>query len=187
MPAQVRALYDRLRSYRHLGLRVAAIYLLRPDERAEPSYEKRLLRNPQEILELVRSGQVDQVFAALPLEQAAQLREIQEWLGDEPVALHFVPDLAELATLRGNIEEFDGLQLISLQSSPLDGWNALIKRTVDLALSMIALIIFLPLMVDDRRGDQVLVAGASFVPSDTHGTGSPAIRADQISHHGRQC
>jgi Undecaprenyl-phosphate glucose phosphotransferase len=147
MPAQVRALYDRLRSYRHLGLRVAAIYLLRPDERAEPSYEKRLLRNPQEILELVRSGQVDQVFAALPLAQAAELREIQEWLGDEPVALHFVPDLAELATLRGNIEEFDGLQLISLQSSPLDGWNALIKRTVDLALSMIALIIFLPFML----------------------------------------
>jgi exopolysaccharide biosynthesis polyprenyl glycosylphosphotransferase len=49
--------------------------------------------------------------------------------------------------LRGNIEEFDGLQLISLQSSPMDGWNALIKRTVDLALSMIALIMFLPLML----------------------------------------
>ena len=95
---------------------------------------------------MVRSGQVDQVFAALPLAQAAKLRDIQEWLGDEPVALHFVPDLAELATLRGNIEEFDGLHLISLQSSPLDGWNALMKRTLDLALSIIALIIFLPLM-----------------------------------------
>ena len=47
MPVQVRALYDRLRSYRHLGLRVAAIYLLRPDERAEASYEKRLLKKPQ--------------------------------------------------------------------------------------------------------------------------------------------
>jgi hypothetical protein len=43
------------------------------------------------------------------LEQASKLREIQEWLGDEPVTLHFVPDLHELATLGGYIEDFDGL------------------------------------------------------------------------------
>ncbi|MGH7874982.1 MAG: undecaprenyl-phosphate glucose phosphotransferase [Candidatus Binatia bacterium] len=146
MPAQVRALFDRLRSYRHLGLRVAAIYFLQPDERADPSYEKRLLRSPQQVSEWVRSGRVDQVFAALPLEQASKVREIQEWLGDEPVTLHLVPDLAELATLRGDIEVFDGLHLISLQSSPLNGWNALMKRTLDVVLSIIALIVFLPVM-----------------------------------------
>ncbi|HVO96008.1 MAG TPA: hypothetical protein VMT22_24345, partial [Terriglobales bacterium] len=56
MPVQVRALFDRIRSYRRLGLRIVAIYLLTPDEQAALSYESRLLRSPQEFSELIRSG-----------------------------------------------------------------------------------------------------------------------------------
>jgi exopolysaccharide biosynthesis polyprenyl glycosylphosphotransferase len=37
--------------------------------------------------------------------------------------------------------------VISLQSSPLYGWNALLKRTVDLVIGLLALIVFLPVMV----------------------------------------
>jgi Undecaprenyl-phosphate glucose phosphotransferase len=86
------------------------------------------------------------VFVALPLAQAARLKEIQAWLGDEPVALHFVPDLGDLATMRGSIEEFDGLQIISLQSSPHSGWNVLSKRIVDLTVGAVALLVFAPVM-----------------------------------------
>jgi Undecaprenyl-phosphate glucose phosphotransferase len=105
------------------------------------------LKNEQELTELSRRGGIDQVFVALPLDQAAKLREIQDWLGDEPVALHFVPDLGALATLRGSVEEFDGLQIISLQSSPHAGWNAFLKRGLDLSLGATALVIFAPLML----------------------------------------
>jgi len=94
----------------------------------------------------VRRGAVDQVFVALPLAQASRLKDIQEWLGDEPVALYFVPDLGELATLRSSVEEFDGLQIISLQSSPHNGWNVLSKRFVDISVGGIALLIFAPVM-----------------------------------------
>ena len=38
------------------------------------------------------------------------------------------------------------MQIISLQSSPLDGWNALLKRTIDVALGGLALWVFAPLM-----------------------------------------
>ena len=82
----------------------------------------------------------------MPLEQAAKLREIQEWLGDEPVTLHFVPDLHALATLGGYIEDFDGLQIVTLQSSPLTGWNSLFKRGVDLVAASLALLICAPVM-----------------------------------------
>jgi exopolysaccharide biosynthesis polyprenyl glycosylphosphotransferase len=58
-----------------------------------------------------------------------------------------VPDLGEIATLRGNVEEFDGLQIISLQSSPHGGWNAVLKRGLDLILGAPALVIFAPIML----------------------------------------
>src|SRR5262245_57227540 len=147
MPAQAQALLSRIRSYRHLGLRVAGLYLVEPGDSANFPSGINLVQNPDEVLQLVRRGAVDQVFVALPLAQASKLQEIQTWLGDEPVALHFVPDLGELATLRGSVEEFDGLQIISLQSSPHNGWNVLSKRLVDITVGGLALLIFAPVMV----------------------------------------
>jgi len=146
MPAQAQVLLSRILSYRHLGMRVAGLYLIEPGESADFASGINLIRNPHELSELVRRGAVDQVFVALPLAHASKLKEIQAWLGDEPVALDFVPDLGELATLRGNVEEFDGLQIISLQASPHNGWNVLSKRFVDITVGGLALLIFAPLM-----------------------------------------
>ncbi len=146
MPTQAQALLSRIRSYRHLGMRVAGLYLVEPGDSAEFASGINLIRNPDELSQLVRRGAVDQVFVALPLAQASRLKDIQAWLGDEPVALYFVPDLDELATLRGSIEEFDGLQIISLQSSPHNGWNVMSKRLVDISAGGLALLIFAPLM-----------------------------------------
>ena len=146
MPAQAQALLSRIRSYRHLGLRVAGLYLIEPDDSADFALGIDLIRSPDEVSRLVRSGAVDQVFVALPLAQAWMLKDVQAWLGDEPVALYFVPDLDELATLRGSVEEFDGMQIISLQSSPHNGWNILSKRFVDITVGGLALLIFAPVM-----------------------------------------
>lgn len=146
MPAQARALLSRIKTYRHLGLRVAGVYLVERDSRAEIGSNVNLVGSPDEVTQLVRSGAVDQVFVALPLAQAHRLNDIQAWLGDEPVALYFVPDLGQIATLRGSGEEFDGLHIISLQSSPHNGWNVLTKRLVDITLGATALLIFAPAM-----------------------------------------
>jgi Undecaprenyl-phosphate glucose phosphotransferase len=86
------------------------------------------------------------VFVAFPLEESARLSEVQSWLGDEPVTLFYVPDLGEFAKLRGRVEEFDDLHIVTLQASPLDGWNAGLKRAVDLLIAGNVLILFSPLM-----------------------------------------
>jgi exopolysaccharide biosynthesis polyprenyl glycosylphosphotransferase len=54
--------------------------------------------------------------------------------------------LGQLAKLRSNVEEFDGMQIISLQASPLYGWNSVLKRTMDLIVGGLALLISLPAM-----------------------------------------
>jgi len=146
-PVLANSLVNRLKSYKRLGLRIVAIYLTEGELAAGPKEGVDRIIGRGELNELIHHGAIDQIFVALPLEQAAKLREIQEWLGDEPVTLHFVPDLGEIATLRGSVEEFDGLQIISLQSSPHGGWNAFLKRGLDLSLGAIALVVFAPLML----------------------------------------
>jgi Undecaprenyl-phosphate glucose phosphotransferase len=145
-PSLAGALVNRLKSYKRLGLRIVGIYLTEGQLAAGSSDGAERITGAEELAKLVRGGAIDQVFVALPLEQAPKLREIYEWLGDEPVALHYVPDLGDLATLRGRIEEFDGIQIINLQSSPLSGWNAFVKRGLDLSLGVLAFVILAPLM-----------------------------------------
>jgi Undecaprenyl-phosphate glucose phosphotransferase len=146
MRAQADALLARFRAYRYLGLRIRGIFMLDEDNETKIASDAEWIRSPNQLADIVRTGEIDQVFVALPLEQASKLPEILEWLGDEPVTLHFVPDLHELATLGGHFEDFDGLQIVTLQSSPLAGWNAALKRAADLVLGGLALLICTPVM-----------------------------------------
>ncbi|HXF76905.1 MAG TPA: undecaprenyl-phosphate glucose phosphotransferase [Methylomirabilota bacterium] len=140
------ALASRLASYKRLGLRVVGIYLTEGELPPSANQGVSRIASEEDLMRVIRNGAIDQIFVALPLEQAPKLRSIQEMLGDEPVTLHYVPDLGDLATLHGSVEEFDGLQIISLQSTPLAGWNAFLKRALDLSLGTSALILLAPLM-----------------------------------------
>jgi Undecaprenyl-phosphate glucose phosphotransferase len=146
-PKQARDLLHKLEWYRHLGFHIRGIYFTEEWRLERPPDGVQVLEARDELLKLIRHGSVDQIFVALPLEQASRVRDIQQWLGDEPITLHFVPDFGKLATLRGSMEELDGLSIITLQSSPLYGWNSLLKRTMDILLGCLAFWVFAPVML----------------------------------------
>jgi len=146
-PLQIDQLKQKLLTYRQFGLSIAGIYLTEPAAVGMTLAPGEYLRDTTELRGLVKSGTIDQVFVTLPLDQAGKLAEIQQWLDDEPIALHFIPDLGDLAKLRGRMEEFDGLPIISLQSSPLHGWNSCLKRAMDLSIGGLTLVLFSPLML----------------------------------------
>jgi Undecaprenyl-phosphate glucose phosphotransferase len=145
-PAQAIELLGKLVWYRHLGLEVSGIFFTDEWNLGPEPKGVRILRTRAELERVVHDRAVDQIFITLPLDQASKLAEIQQWLGDDPITVYYVPDFGQFAKLRGSVEEFDGLQIISLQSSPLDGWNALLKRTIDVSLGGLALWVFAPLM-----------------------------------------
>jgi exopolysaccharide biosynthesis polyprenyl glycosylphosphotransferase len=89
---------------------------------------------------------IDVVFVALPYSEYGRLGAILMTIGDDPVTIHLVPDVYGLATLRGGIEEFEGVPLIHLRESPLHGWNLVLKRTVDLVVGGLGLVVAAPVM-----------------------------------------
>ncbi|MEE8109674.1 MAG: undecaprenyl-phosphate glucose phosphotransferase, partial [bacterium] len=98
----------------------------------------------QETIERLRA---DQLFIALPMEAQGRLQQILEGLGEELIDIKVVPDFLQFMKLNAGIEDFDGLPVISLRESPLFGMNRLIKRTADVLISTLALILFSPLMI----------------------------------------
>jgi Undecaprenyl-phosphate glucose phosphotransferase len=144
--AQSERFLERLRANRHLGHRVVALCLVEGAGGRKFDDHLTVVFDLADLFKLVKTTQVDGIFVALPLEQSSRLREIQEWLADEPVDLYFVPDMGRLARLHGNIEEFDGMQIISMRASGLFGWNAVLKRGMDLLIGTLTLGLFLPAM-----------------------------------------
>ena len=100
----------------------------------------------EEIRAVLTSRPVDIVIIALPHVDYARLGAVLNEIGDEPVTIHFVPDLFSLASLRGGVEEFESVPFIHLRESPLYGWNRVLKRAVDVGLGALALGLALPVM-----------------------------------------
>jgi Undecaprenyl-phosphate glucose phosphotransferase len=100
-----------------------------------------------EDLRAVLDGQeVEVVIVALPHADYTRVGDILRDIGDDPVAIHLVPDVFSLVSLRAGIEEFEGVPLIYLRESPLHGWNRVLKRAFDLVVGGAAFLVFLPVM-----------------------------------------
>ncbi|HEX4922512.1 MAG TPA: exopolysaccharide biosynthesis polyprenyl glycosylphosphotransferase, partial [Bdellovibrionales bacterium] len=55
--------------------------------------------------------------------------------------------ISQYSILGFEVEEFDGLPILTLNQSPIVGWNAVTKRISDIVYSLVALILFSPLML----------------------------------------
>ena len=88
------------------------------------------LKDTAELNRLVKSGTVDQIFVTLPLEQAGKLVEIQQWLDDEPITLHFIPDVGrpgETSRSNGGIRRITNHQSTNLTAA----WVEFVSQTND--------------------------------------------------------
>ncbi len=94
---------------------------------------------------VVSEQHIDQVVIALDRSDPVSPTKLLRELHDTTAAVRFVPDLLGMETVRGGIEDFDGLPMIRLVESPLVGWNAVAKRVVDLVGSSAALVLGAPL------------------------------------------
>ncbi len=133
-----------LRQRPDVGIQVLGVV---GDEKDAADLGARRLGGYGDLRAILDQGSVDHVILALPHEDYVRLGMILDEVGDEPVTIHFVPDLLRFASLRGGVEEFQGLPFIHLRESPLYGWNLVLKRGFDLACGSLALLLAAPAML----------------------------------------
>ena len=100
----------------------------------------------EDLHQVLKQGGIDQVFIALPFRLHERIRDILASLRNELVNIKVVSDLCDFVTLRGGVEELDGLPIINIQDTPLLGWGKIAKRAMDIVLSSIGfLVLSLPM------------------------------------------
>ncbi len=100
-----------------------------------------LLGTIDEAADIATREAVDHLYVALPPEQHVQMLALIESTSRECVDVKVVPDLLQVIALRARLEDLDGVPVININDVPLQGFNSIVKRAIDVAISGAALVI----------------------------------------------
>lgn len=106
----------------------------------------KVLGTIDEMDEIVRRENLDGLIVTLPLASHQRLKDLLLECEELHVDLRFVPDYFELMTSRVAVSDLEGVPLLGIRECPLDGWNRLWKRSFDLVVSSIGLLLLSPLL-----------------------------------------
>jgi len=143
-----RLVADRILEHRELGYQIVGFV---DDKAAGDHLGYRglpLLGTIEEASDISVREAIDHLYVALPPDQHVQMLQLIENTSRECVDVKVVPDLLQVIALRARLEDLDGLPVININDVPLQGFNAIVKRGIDMVISAIALLFLaLPLGV----------------------------------------
>jgi Undecaprenyl-phosphate glucose phosphotransferase len=119
-------------------------YVDRPD--VSPPDDLPILGNVDDLPDLVERMAIDFVFICLPLRRYSEVRRVYAALSNVVVDVQLVPDLPNLGGMRLRTSQIGDLVFHGVREDPHAGWNRVVKRTTDLVLGTVALIVAAPVM-----------------------------------------
>jgi Undecaprenyl-phosphate glucose phosphotransferase len=140
-----RAVVDKLAEHPEAGLRVVGLADDDPAKLGTSYQGVPVLGSTAEAARLSEEYRVDTVFLALPLEAHRTMLDVLKEVARTVPDVRVVPDLLQYITFRAGVEDFDGLPVVHLTSVPLSGWMSLVKRSLDIWISAVALLLLCPL------------------------------------------
>ncbi len=94
--------------------------------------------------EVVQEYHLDRAIICLPWQSHRTVVRLLNDCERVGIQAQVIPDLFQLTKNQIEMEELNGIPLISSRQVTITGWNRLVKRTVDLVLSIVGLTVTLP-------------------------------------------
>ena len=105
------------------------------------------LGESQDILVLVRTHRLDTLFISSPTVPNDTILQILHACEGVPVQINVLPELSEFIRGGTAITFFEGLPVLQLRETPMQGVSGIVKRLIDIVFSAFALIALSPLML----------------------------------------
>jgi Undecaprenyl-phosphate glucose phosphotransferase len=136
-----RLVADKILEHRELGYQIVGFV----DNRAGGDHlgyrGLPLLGTIEEAAPIALRESIDHLYVALPPEQHLQMIDLIEATSRECIDVKVVPDLLQVIALRARLEDLDGVPVINVNDVPLQGFNSLVKRAIDVAMSAVLLVL----------------------------------------------
>lgn len=138
---------DRIKLFPQWGYHIVGILDDNVDMDTKYRGEKVLGRISQ-LEEIIAGNDLDEIVITLGIEEYMKLERIVAICEKSGVHTKFIPDYNNIIPTRPYIEDVQGLPVINIRHVPLSSLsNRFVKRTMDIVLGVLALILFSPIML----------------------------------------
>jgi Undecaprenyl-phosphate glucose phosphotransferase len=142
-----RLVADKIIEHRELGYQIVGFVDDRPGDhlgyRGLP-----LLGTIDETTEIAAREQIDHLYVALPPEQHVKTIGLLDATSRECIDVKVVPDLLQVIALKARMWDLDGVPVIDVNDVPLQGFNSIVKRVLDIVISLLLLgVLAIPLAI----------------------------------------
>ena len=100
----------------------------------------------EKVSNFIKTNKVDEILQCEDIGQEKSL-ELVEFCNEHHIVYKYVPSLFEAQAINVEIQHLGGVPIIELKRTPLDGWRKILKRVFDILGSILAIIIFSPIML----------------------------------------
>jgi exopolysaccharide biosynthesis polyprenyl glycosylphosphotransferase len=108
-------------------------------------YQGKVLGTIGDITAILKKNVVDEVIVAIPRNMLADVNDIAVACEEEGVKFRFMADIFNLSAARVSLASLAGVPLLTLEPVALDESKLLLKRFIDLTLTLLFLPFFLPI------------------------------------------
>jgi len=97
--------------------------------------------------DLAKQLRIDQVFLAVSGGSRPAFLRLIKLCEDQNLEFKIVPDLLDVMSTRVSVDAIDGVPLVGIRHNRLRGVNAALKRSIDVAVSAVLLLVLSPLLL----------------------------------------
>ncbi len=107
-----------------------------------------ILGNTGKLKSILKSNIIDNVIIALPMKDADKILNIFKTCDNFGVRAELIPHYADIISENSSVRKIKNFTLIGTHNMPLENmFNRFLKRLIDFSLSLVALIVFSPLIL----------------------------------------
>jgi exopolysaccharide biosynthesis polyprenyl glycosylphosphotransferase len=97
--------------------------------------------------EIIDTYKVEEIIVALPASEHDGVNQVISLCQERQVAFTLLPDVFELPLATLDVQQLNGVPLISFNYNKLTGWNYFIKRSIDVFGALVGILLSSPFMI----------------------------------------
>jgi putative colanic acid biosynthesis UDP-glucose lipid carrier transferase len=141
------ALARRLRDNPGVCIAVDGFFDDRSPERLGMEEGARVLGRLNELAAYVNQHKTEVIFIALPMRHVQRVLDLLDDLRDTTASIYYVPDIFVFDLIQSRTGEILGMPVVAMCETPFSGYRGVVKRLMDISLSLLGMLILSPLFV----------------------------------------
>jgi putative colanic acid biosysnthesis UDP-glucose lipid carrier transferase len=129
------------------GIDLLGFFDDRSEERRGVRDEYKLIGKIEELPAYVQKHRVQSIYLSLPMASRPRILQVLDGLKDTTASIYFVPDMFITDLIQARSGSVCGVTVISVCDTPFRGFDGFLKRSSDIVLSVLILLLILPVML----------------------------------------